>query len=65
MTDETSAPSYEIKSKIIILLTDGEQTAGKRTPEEAADLAKKWGVKIYAIGIGGQESLLRVPQARP
>jgi Ca-activated chloride channel family protein len=61
VTDETSAPSYEIKSKIIILLTDGEQTAGKRTPEEAADLAKKWGVKIYAIGIGGQESLLRVP----
>lgn len=61
VTDETSAPSYEIKSKIIILLTDGEQTAGKRTPREAADLAKKWGIKIYAIGIGGQESLLRVP----
>ena len=61
VTGETSAPSYEIKSKIIILLTDGEQTAGKRTPREAADLAKKWGIKIYAIGIGGQESLLRVP----
>ena len=26
-------PSYEIKSKIIILLTDGEQTAGRRTPQ--------------------------------
>jgi Ca-activated chloride channel family protein len=54
-------PSYEIKSKIIILLTDGEQNAGKRTPQEAAELAKKWSIKIYTIGIGGQESLIRVP----
>jgi len=61
ITDETGTPSYEIKSKIIILLTDGEQTAGKRSPREAAELAKKWGIKIYAIGIGGRESLLRVP----
>ena len=54
-------PSYEIKSKIIILLTDGEQNAGKRTPQEAAELAKEWNIKIYTIGIGGQESLFRVP----
>jgi Ca-activated chloride channel family protein len=57
----TQEPSYEIKSKIIILLTDGKQTAGKRTPQEAAELAKKWGIKIYAIGIGGRESMIRVP----
>ena len=61
LTDANSAPLYEIKSKIIILLTDGEQNAGKRTPREAAELAKKWGIKIYTIGIGGRESLLRVP----
>jgi Ca-activated chloride channel family protein len=61
LAPDTQEPSYEIKSKIIILLTDGEQTAGKRTPQEAAELAKKWGIKIYAIGIGGQESLVRVP----
>jgi Ca-activated chloride channel family protein len=57
----TRESSYKIKSKIIILLTDGEQNAGKRTPQEAAELAKKWGIKIYAIGIGGRESLIRVP----
>ena len=57
----TDEPSYEIKSKIIILLTDGEQNAGKRTPQEAAALAKKWGIRIYAIGIGGRESFIRVP----
>jgi len=43
---------YEIKSKIIILLTDGENNVGERTVQEAADLAAEWGIKIYAIGIG-------------
>jgi Ca-activated chloride channel family protein len=43
---------YEIKSKIIILLTDGENNAGERTPMQAATLAAKWDIKIYAIGIG-------------
>lgn len=51
--------SFEIKSKIIILLTDGQNNAGKRTPAEAAALAKKWGIKIYCIGVGGSEGLLR------
>jgi Ca-activated chloride channel family protein len=53
-------PSYEIKSKIIILLTDGEQTAGKRTPLQAAKLAKEWGIKIYGIGIGGQQAMMQI-----
>ena len=44
---------YTIKSKIIILLTDGQNNAGRYAPEEAAQLAKKWGIKIYAIGVGG------------
>ena len=61
MNLENNESSYEIKSKIIILLTDGEQTAGKRTPQQAAELAKKWSIRIYTIGIGGRESLLRVP----
>ena len=44
---------YEIKSKVIILLTDGENNAGQRSVQEAADLAAEWDIKIYAIGIGG------------
>ncbi len=48
--------SYELKSKIIILLTDGEQTAGKRTPLEGAKLAEEWGIKIYTIAVGGGQS---------
>ncbi|MEN8256259.1 MAG: VWA domain-containing protein [Thermodesulfobacteriota bacterium] len=43
---------YEIKSKIIILLTDGVHNAGQHTPMQAASLAKDWGIKIYTIGIG-------------
>lgn len=43
------------KSKIIILLTDGEPTPGLDIePQVAVDLAKKLGIKIYTIGIGGQ-----------
>ncbi len=43
---------YEIKSKIIILLTDGASNCGTLSPDESAALAKKWGIKIYTIGIG-------------
>lgn len=40
------------KSRILILLTDGEDTASSIPPLEAAKLAKKYGIKIYTIGIG-------------
>ncbi len=49
--------SYDIKSKIIILLSDGENNAGKRDPLQAAELAAKWGIKVYAIAVGGGESV--------
>lgn len=42
----------EAKSKIIILLSDGESNAGVVDPAEAAKAAKSFGVKIYAIGVG-------------
>ncbi len=39
-------------SRIIILLTDGANTAGVISPLEAARLAKSFGIKIYSIGVG-------------
>ncbi|HUV06451.1 MAG TPA: VWA domain-containing protein [Spirochaetia bacterium] len=42
---------FKIKSKIMIILTDGEQNAGERTPAQAAALAKEWGIKLYTIGV--------------
>jgi Ca-activated chloride channel family protein len=40
------------KSKIIILLTDGVNTAGAIEPQTAAGLAIEFGIKTYTIGIG-------------
>lgn len=51
---------YNIKSKIIILLTDGQHNCGKRLPLDAAEEAKKWGIKIYTIGVGGGEAYTTV-----
>jgi len=47
---------FEIKSKVIILLTDGINNAGQRDPLQAAELAKEWGIKIYTIGIGSDQA---------
>lgn len=38
--------------KILILLTDGENTAGEFLPQQTAALAEQTGLKIYTIGIG-------------
>ena len=43
------------KSRIMILLTDGDNNLGKIDPLPAAQLAAALGVKIYAIGIGIEE----------
>ena len=40
------------KSRIVILMTDGQTNAGKVTPLTAADAAKALGVKVYTIGVG-------------
>lgn len=40
------------KSKVIILLTDGRNNAGRITPFQAAEIAKTFGIKIYTIGVG-------------
>jgi len=40
------------KSKIVILMTDGQNNAGKISPSAATELAVTLGVKVYTIGIG-------------
>jgi len=46
----------KVKSKVLILLTDGENNAGDVDPLQAAELAEKMGVKIYTIGVGTRGS---------
>ena len=45
--------------KTIILMTDGANTAGHVEPRRAAELAAREGLKIYTIGIGADEMLVR------
>src|SRR5277367_3334970 len=42
------------KSKIVILMTDGQNNSGKIQPMMAADAAQALGIKVYTIGIGEQ-----------
>ncbi len=39
-------------SKVIILMTDGENNAGQIDPRIAAELSKEFGIKVYTIGMG-------------
>ena len=41
-----------VASRVILLLSDGENNYGIATPQEAAALARHEGVKVYSIGIG-------------
>ncbi|MFA0540803.1 VWA domain-containing protein, partial [Vibrio sp. 10N.222.52.B7] len=38
--------------RVMILLTDGDDTSSKMPPVKAAEIAAKYGVKIYTIAIG-------------
>ncbi|MDF7806524.1 VWA domain-containing protein [Pontiellaceae bacterium B12219] len=42
---------YEIKSKVIILLTDGNNNCGRHLPMEGAALAEHWGIRLHTIAI--------------
>ncbi len=46
-------------SRVLVLLTDGANTAGEISPLKAAELAAKEGLKIYTIGVGADEMLVR------
>ncbi len=55
--------SAEGRSKVIVLLTDGENNRGSLDPRTAAAAAAGYGVRIYAIGVG-REGMAPVPVAR-
>ena len=49
-----------IKSKIIVLLTDGENNCGRHLPLEAAAMAKKWDIRVYTISLGEPPPPVRI-----
>ncbi len=42
------------REKVIVLLTDGDNNAGDVSPEQAATLAARLGIRLYTIGIGAE-----------
>lgn len=46
--------SDELKSKVVILMSDGVSNAGDIDPVTAAELAKAKGVRVYTIGVGSK-----------
>lgn len=49
------------KNRVLILLTDGANTAGNVEPLKAADLAAQENVRIYTIGVGSEDGLVQTP----
>ncbi len=47
------------QSRVLVLLTDGANTSGEVEPLAAADIAAREGLKIYTIGIGADEMIVR------
>lgn len=52
--------SVSAKSKVLILLTDGDNTAGETDPRTSAKAAQSLGIRIYTIGVG-TSGWVRVP----
>ncbi|WP_411825264.1 vWA domain-containing protein [Luteolibacter sp. AS25] len=44
-----------LKSKVILLLTDGENNCGQQMPLQAAAMAREWGIRIYTISLQEQD----------
>ena len=50
-----------VKSKVMVLLSDGSNNSGEIDPRTAADLALQYDIKIYTIGAGTNQAFTRIP----
>jgi Ca-activated chloride channel family protein len=53
------------RSKVVVLLTDGENNAGYIPPLSAAEIAKSLGVRVYTVGIGTEGIVMSPSQRLP
>ncbi|MBL8879912.1 MAG: VWA domain-containing protein [Phycisphaerales bacterium] len=58
-----SGQQLKITSRVVILLTDGENNAGNIAPQQAGELAATYGIRVYTIlaGTGQNRMVTRVP----
>ena len=52
------------EGRVLVLLTDGANNTGEMDPIRAAELAKKLGIRIYTIGVGGGPVAIDTPMGR-
>ena len=50
-----------VKSKVMVLLSDGSNNSGEIDPRTSAELASQYGIKIYTIGAGTNQAFTRIP----
>tara|TARA_B100000900_G_scaffold319401_1_gene278538 strand:+ start:461 stop:1429 length:969 start_codon:yes stop_codon:yes gene_type:complete len=50
-----------VKSKVMVLLSDGSNNSGEIDPRTAAELASQYNIKIYTIGAGTNQAFTRIP----
>ncbi len=50
----------QAKSRVLILLSDGEQNAGIVSIEDATALAKQFNIRVYAIGVGTERGRIKL-----
>lgn len=60
----TRIKESKAKSKVVILLTDGSNNRGDIAPVTAAEIAKTFGIRVYAIGVGSH-GMVKVPIQTP
>ena len=53
------------RSKIVILLTDGENNAGYIAPMKAAEIAQTLGIRVYTVGVGSAGVVLSPARRNP
>ncbi|MDR3092864.1 MAG: VWA domain-containing protein [Endomicrobium sp.] len=58
MTSVNRLKDSQAKSKIIILVTDGNNNAGEIDPVTASGIAQSYDIKIYAVGVGSPEGAI-------
>lgn len=63
-TSENITKGDKADGRVLVLLTDGANNAGVMQPLKAAELAKKLGIKIYTIGVGGKGQVINTPFGR-
>lgn len=59
--DEEASSDFVVKGKVVILLTDGVNSAGQIEPMAAANLAAEWGIRVYTVGVGSSSRTIRTP----